>query len=110
MTEFPSISLPLAFLLIPYGFFLFGYAFYTLFNLYHLSRYSLYGIGTYFSYVLFFGGTLLFLSGSAALLLRYDWTVPLIDSETIQEEVFPFFHFDLKFYDTARPASQPKTE
>jgi hypothetical protein len=69
--------IPIAVLLIPYGFFVFAYLFFIFFNVFHMQKYALRNATTYLVLLLYITGTLLILALSANQLLVYDWTTPL---------------------------------
>ncbi|MBI5369862.1 hypothetical protein HZA85_01570 [Candidatus Uhrbacteria bacterium] len=74
MFELPQFSLPLSIFLYVYSAYMLFYVLYSLFNIYHLIRYGVYGFGLYLIVTLFTGGTILLVGGSLYLLLGYDWT------------------------------------
>ena len=92
MFDLPNVSIPIAVFLIVYGAYMLFYVLYALFNVYHLIRYGVYGLGMYLIVTLFTGGTILLVAGSAFLLLEYDWTQPISVQKTIDyynEDLFP---------------------
>lgn len=77
MFELPDINIPVAvFLIVYFGYMLF-YCLYSLFNIYHLIRYGVYGFGLYLIVTIFTGGTILLVAGSVFLLMGYDWMYPI---------------------------------
>ncbi len=80
-----------AFLII-FGAYMAFYILYSLFNIYHLVRYGVYGFGLYLIVTIFTGGTILLVAGSTFLLLEYDWTLPISlgnAAEFYNEDLFP---------------------
>ena len=73
MSDLPQLSLPVSIFLYVYGAYMLFYVLYSLFNIYHLIRYGVYGYGLYFLVTIFTGGTILLLAGSFFLLSEYNW-------------------------------------
>ncbi len=92
MFEFPTINIPIAVFLIIYGAYMLFYVLYSLFNIYHLIRYGVYGFGLYLIVTVFTGGTIILIGASVFMLLGYDWTTPLSLSNAVEyynEDLFP---------------------
>lgn len=92
MFELPPFSLTISLFLYGYGVFMLFYILQSLFNVYHLIRYGVYGFGLYFLVTIFTGGTILLMAGSALLLVQYDWSEPISVNAIIQEydrDLFP---------------------
>ena len=92
MFDLPDISVPISIFLIIWGEYMLNYVLYTIFNIYHLIRYGVYGFGLYLIVTIFAGGTVILVAGSAFLLMEYDWSVPLSLQNTIElynEDLFP---------------------
>lgn len=92
MFELPDFTLPLYVFLMVFGAYMLFYVLYSLFNVYHLIRYGVYGFGLYLIVTIFTGGTILLVAGSTFLLMEYDWTLPLtLDnaSQFYNEDLFP---------------------
>lgn len=92
MFELPNISIPIVVFLIVYGAYMLFYILYSLFNIYHLIRYGVYGFGLYIIVTVFTGGTILLLAGSFFLLAEYNWMQPVSINnalETYNESLFP---------------------
>ena len=77
MFELPHIDLPMYVFLFVFGAYMLFYILYSLFNIYHLIRYGVYGFGLYLIATIFTGGTIILVAGSTLLLAKYDWTLPL---------------------------------
>ncbi|MBI4713771.1 hypothetical protein HY771_01110 [Candidatus Uhrbacteria bacterium] len=84
MFTFPELTLPVSIFLLLYGAYLLLFLFYSLFNIYHLIRYGLYGFGLYLIITVFAGGTILLVSGSIFLLMKYDWSQPIFVNGLIE--------------------------
>jgi len=92
MFDLPDLGIPVSIFLAIYGAYMLFYVFYSLFNIYHLIRYGVYGFGLYLIVTVFTGGTIILISGSVFLLMEYDWTHSVsIDSaaEYYNEDLFP---------------------
>jgi hypothetical protein len=92
MFDLPDISVPISIFLVIWGAYMLFYVLYSLFNIYHLIRYGVYGFGLYLIVTIFTGGTVILVAGSAFLLMEYDWSVPLSLQNTIElynEDLFP---------------------
>ena len=92
MFELPNIDVPMYVFLCVFGAYMLFYVIYSLFNIYHLIRYGIYGFGLYLIVTIFTGGTILLVAGSMFLLLDYDWTLPLSlndATEFYNEDLFP---------------------
>ncbi len=74
MFEFPSITIPLSFLLILYGAFMVFFVIYSFFNVYHLVRYGLNNISLRALVLIFLSGTFILLLLSALQMMQYDWS------------------------------------
>jgi len=75
--DLPSVSIPVSVFLYVYGAYMVFFLLYSLFNVYHLVRYGVYGFGLYTIVTIFTGGTILLAAGSVFLLMGYDWSAPL---------------------------------
>jgi hypothetical protein len=73
MFNLPDLSVPIWIFLYVYGAYMLFYVLYSLFNIYHLIRYGVYGFGLYLLVTIFTGGTILLLTGSFFLLSEYNW-------------------------------------
>jgi hypothetical protein len=73
MFDLPNIAAPISVFLIPFGIFMFLYILYSLFNIYHLIRYGIFGKGLYFLITIFSAGAILLSAGSIFILLGFDW-------------------------------------
>ncbi len=92
MFDIPSISIPIAVFLIVYGAYMLFYVLYSLFNIYHLIRYGVYGFGLYLIVTVFTCGTILLVGASVYMLLEFDWTVPIGLNDAVEyynEDLFP---------------------
>ncbi|MBI4592379.1 hypothetical protein HY733_02950 [Candidatus Uhrbacteria bacterium] len=92
MFEIPNVDIPLYVFLFVYGAYMLFYVLYSLFNIYHLIRYGVYGFGLYLIVTIFTGGTILLVAGSTFLLMEYDWTLPISFDEAqnyYNEDLFP---------------------
>lgn len=92
MFNVPDIALPVAVFLIVYGAYMLFYVLYSLFNIYHLIRYGVYGFGLYLIVTIFTCGTIALVGGSVSLLLEYDWSIPIGLNTTVDyynNELFP---------------------
>lgn len=90
MFDLPDINVPIAVFLIVYGAYMLFYVLYSLFNIYHLIRYGVYGFGLYLIVAMFTGGTIILVSASVFLLAQYDWTRPLSLDNAVE-----FYNADL---------------
>ncbi len=77
MFSLPELSVPVSIFLYVFGAYMLFYILYSLFNIYHLIRYGVYGYGLYFLVTIFTGGTILLLAGSFFLLSEYNWNEPI---------------------------------
>lgn len=77
MDFLPNIAIPLSVFLIPVGFFFLVFLIYSLFNMYHLLRFGVYGFGLYSLVSLYALGTIFLLLASFYLILQFDWTLTL---------------------------------
>ncbi len=73
MFDLPNLSVPVSIFLYVYSAYMLFYVLYSMFNIYHLIRYGVYGFGLYLLVTIFTGGTILLLSGSFFLLSEYNW-------------------------------------
>lgn len=92
MFDLPNIDLPIYVFLFVFVAYMLFYVLYSLFNIYHLIRYGVYGFGLYLIVTIFTGGTILLVAGSTLLLLDYDWTFsisPNNAAEFYNENLFP---------------------
>lgn len=92
MFDIPNIDLPIYVFLFVFGAYMIFYVLYSLFNIYHLVRYGVYGFGLYLIVTIFTGGTILLVAGSTFMLLEYDWTLPISLDDATQfynEDLFP---------------------
>lgn len=92
MFELPNIDLPIYYFLFVFGVYMLFYVLYSLFNIYHLIRYGVYGFGLYLIVSIFTVGTIILISGSTFMLMEYDWTLPIsLDNATqfYNEDLFP---------------------
>ncbi len=92
MFDMPSISIPIAVFLIVYGAYMLFYILYSLFNIYHLVRYGIYGFGLYVIVTVFAGGTILLIGASLFMLMEYDWSMPISLGSAVEyynEDLFP---------------------
>lgn len=92
MFDLPNISVPIVVFLIVFGAYMVFYILYSLFNIYHLVRYGVYGFGLYIIVTVFTGGTILLVAGSFFMLAEYDWTAPVSLNNTVEqynESLFP---------------------
>lgn len=72
-----GFTLPISIILIPLGVFLIFYLFYSVFNIYHLLRFGVYGFGLYLISSFFVLGTIGLLALSGFYLSAYDWNAPI---------------------------------
>lgn len=86
-----GIVIPISILLLPLLLFLLLYIFYSIFNVYHLLRFGVYGFDLYIISAVFMLGTIALLGTSAFFLMRYDWGTPIrIDQLLeVEESTFP---------------------
>ncbi|NQV90146.1 hypothetical protein HQ487_01930 [Candidatus Uhrbacteria bacterium] len=92
MFDLPNIDIPIIVFLIIYGAYMLFYVLYSLFNVYHLLKYGMYGFGLYLLVTVFTGGTIILLAGSTYLLMDYDWSHPISLDDTVKfynEDLFP---------------------
>jgi hypothetical protein len=92
MFDLPNITVPIAVFLIVYGAYMLFYVLYSLFNIYHLIRYGVYGFGLYLLVTIFTGGTIILVAASTFLLIDYDWSTPISLDNTLEfydEDLFP---------------------
>lgn len=92
MFELPNIDLPIYYFLFVFGVYMLFYVLYSLFNIYHLIRYGVYGFGLYLIVSIFTVGTIILIAGSTFMLMEYDWTLPIsLDNATqfYNEDLFP---------------------
>lgn len=90
--DIPNVQVPIVVFLVVYGGYMLFYLLYSLFNIYHLIRYGVYGFGLYLIVTVFTGGTILLVSGSVFLLAEYDWSQPITLENTVEfynEDLFP---------------------
>ncbi len=86
MPDLPQLSVPVSIFLYLFGAYMLFYVLYSLFNIYHLMRYGVYGLSLYVLITVFAGGTILLISGSVFLLAEYDWSAPIsLNTSPIQE-------------------------
>ncbi len=72
--DFSSLQFPSFILLIPYALFLLVFSLYSIFNLYHLFFYGVFGLGLYLIIISFFSGTVILVALSFTFLAPYEWT------------------------------------
>ncbi len=92
MFDLPNIDLPLYVFLFVFGAYMLFYVLYSLFNIYHLIRYGVFGFGLYLIVAIFTGGTIILMAASTFLLMGYDWTLPISlnnVAEFYNEDLFP---------------------
>lgn len=92
MFELPNIDLPIYYFLFVFGAYMLFYVLYSLFNIYHLIRYGVYGFGLYLIVSIFTVGTIILIAGSTFMLMEYDWTLPISLNNATQfynEDLFP---------------------
>ncbi len=92
MFSFSELTVPVSAFLMVFGAYMLFYVFYSLFNVYHLIRYGIFGIGLYILVATFTGGTIILISGSTFLLMEYDWSHPITADSAAQyynEDLFP---------------------
>ena len=92
MFALPNLSISISIFLIVFGAYMLFYILYSLFNIYHLVKYGIYGFGLYVIVTVFTCGTILLVGGSFFLLAEYDWTTPITlegASEYYNEDLFP---------------------
>ncbi|NQV88929.1 MAG: hypothetical protein HQ488_01220 [Parcubacteria group bacterium] len=92
MFDFSTMSIPVSVFLTVFGAYMLFYIFYGLFNVYHLIKYGIFGIGLYILVTIFTGGTILLISGSTFMLMEYDWSHPISAEGAAQyynEDLFP---------------------
>lgn len=86
MFDLPKFSISISIFLYVYGAYMLFYVLYSMFNIYHLVRYGVYGFGLYLLVTLFAGGTILLLAGSYFLLIEYNWNEPISVNGLIENE------------------------
>lgn len=91
MFDLPEVSIPIVIFLIVFGAYILFYILYSLFNIYHLVRYGVYGLGLYIIVTVFTGGTILLVAGSFFMLAEYDWMKPVSLNNTIEQYNESFF-------------------
>lgn len=74
MPSFTSFAFPVWILLVLYSGFLLFYLIYSIFSVYHLVKFGVYGSGLYVLVTLFVGGSLLLVGGSVLLLAGVEWS------------------------------------
>lgn len=84
MFDIPNVNIPILVFLLIWGAYMLFYVLYSLFNIYHLIRYGIYGLGLYLIVTIFTGGTILLVSGSIFLLIEYDWNYPISLNQVIR--------------------------
>jgi hypothetical protein len=92
MFNFSTMSIPVSAFLAVFGAYMIFYIFYSLFNVYHLIKYGIFGIGLYILVTVFTGGTIILISGSTFMLMEYDWSHPISVDNAAQyynEDLFP---------------------
>jgi hypothetical protein len=92
MFDLPNIDIPIMIFLAIFGAYMFFYVLYSLFNIYHLIRYGVYGFGLYLIVTIFAGGTIILIAGSTFLLMEFDWNTPISLDDTVEfynENLFP---------------------
>ena len=92
MFDLPNFNIPIYVFLFVYGAYMLFYVLYSLFNIYHLIRYGVYGFGLYLIITIITGGTIILVSGSVFMLMEYDWTHPTTFSDVVDyynEDLFP---------------------
>ncbi len=83
--DFASFVIPVWYLLVLYALFLAAFTLYTGFNLYHLVRFGVRGVGLYSILALFLSGTVLLAGLSVGLLAPYDWSATVSPSEMMRQ-------------------------
>ena len=77
MFTLPSFSIPISIFLLIFGGYVIFYFLYSLFNVYHLVRYGVYGFGLYLIVTVFTAGSICLVAGSTFFLMQYDWSAPI---------------------------------
>lgn len=85
MFAFPELSIPISIFLFVFGAYMLFYLLYSLFNIYHLVRYGVYGFGLYLLVTIFTGGTILLVSGSFFMLSEFNWNEPISINTVISD-------------------------
>ena len=85
MFDFPQLSLPVSIFLYVFGAYMLFYILYSLFNIFHLIKYGVYGFGLYLLVTVFTGGTILLVAGSVFLLTEYDWSAPISVNSVLEQ-------------------------
>ncbi len=94
MFEDSGFSISVLIFLLVYGAYMLFYIIYSLFNIYHLIRYGIYGYGLYLIVTIFTGGTIILIAGSVFMLVDYNWSTPLMLDQTTQQ-----FYSDNGFFE-----------
>ena len=92
MFDLPNFAIPIYAFLFVFAAYMLFYVLYSLFNIYHLIRYGVYGFGLYLIVTIFTGGTIILVSGSVFMLMEYDWMLPITLGEAADfynEDLFP---------------------
>lgn len=88
----PQFDIQIWYLLIPYGFFLLFYIMYSIFSVYHMLRFGVYGYGAYLIITVYAGVTIFMLGAAVYFLMQLDWSATMALSEIIgggsEEELF----------------------
>lgn len=85
MFSLPELSIPVSIFLFVFGAYMMFYVLYSLFNIYHLVRYGVYGFGLYLLVTIFTGGTILLVSASVFMLAQYNWNEPISINTVISD-------------------------
>jgi len=85
--SFETFAVPLSVLLIPYGLFMLIFFLYSIFNVYHLMRFGIYGHSLYIIVILFLMGSVVLSGISAFGLLQYDWSINLSAATILGNEM-----------------------
>lgn len=80
----PDIEFPIAVLLLVYGLFVLCYIVWSLFNVYHLLRFGIYGYTAYVAVAVFAGVSVFLLGASVFFLSGYDWTATFSFSDLLK--------------------------
>lgn len=70
-----SLSLPIAWLLLPLGIFFLVFMIYSVFNMYHLFRFGVYNFGLYIISTIYILETAFLVSVTIWIVLDLDWSV-----------------------------------
>ncbi|MFA4845319.1 MAG: hypothetical protein WC654_02055 [Patescibacteria group bacterium] len=92
MFDLPNFNIPVYVFLFVFLAYMLFYVLYSLFNIYHLIRYGIYGFGLYLIVTIFTGGTIILVSGSVFMLMEYDWTHTISFGDAVDyynEDLFP---------------------